>query len=100
MKLILTAMEPNLADAWAKEFRGVANVQIHRGSIFDVEADALVSPANSYGFMDGGIDAQYSRVLAGISSFDCAESLSTITMGSSWLEPRKSSRREITTIPI
>ncbi|TPL11637.1 MULTISPECIES: macro domain-containing protein [unclassified Mesorhizobium] len=62
MKLILTAMEPNLADAWAKEFRGVANVQIHRGSIFDVEADALVSPANSYGFMDGGIDAQYSRV--------------------------------------
>lgn len=29
------------------------------GSIFDSSADAVVSPANSFGFMDGGIDAHY-----------------------------------------
>lgn len=32
-------------------------VSIHHGSIFDVPCDALVSPANSFGMMDGGIDA-------------------------------------------
>jgi O-acetyl-ADP-ribose deacetylase (regulator of RNase III) len=62
MKLILAAMDSALADAWQKEFRSIANVQVHRGSIFDVAANALVSPANSYGFMDGGIDALYSDV--------------------------------------
>src|SRR5262249_474085 len=34
-------------------------VTVHRGSILDVECDAVVSPANSYGFMDGGVDALY-----------------------------------------
>jgi O-acetyl-ADP-ribose deacetylase (regulator of RNase III) len=29
---------------------------VHRGLIFDVKADAIVSPANSFGFMDGGFD--------------------------------------------
>jgi O-acetyl-ADP-ribose deacetylase (regulator of RNase III) len=38
------------------------DIEIHQGSIFDVEADALVSPANSFGFMDGGIDAAYTDV--------------------------------------
>lgn len=34
-------------------------LSIHRGSILDVPCDAVVSPANSFGFMDGGIDALY-----------------------------------------
>jgi len=34
-------------------------VTVHRASIFEVETDAVVSPANSFGFMDGGIDALY-----------------------------------------
>lgn len=36
------------------------NIAIHHGSIFEVECDAVVSPANSFGYMDGGIDLQYS----------------------------------------
>lgn len=39
-------------------FGCVSDVAIHAGSIFDVECDALVSPANSFGFMDGGLDAR------------------------------------------
>lgn len=31
------------------------------GDIFDYPADAIVSPANSFGFMDGGIDLAYSE---------------------------------------
>jgi O-acetyl-ADP-ribose deacetylase (regulator of RNase III) len=67
MNLILAATDPKLADAWAKECGDLAGVRVHRGSIFEVECDAVVSPANSYGFMDGGIDAPYvARFGAGV----------------------------------
>jgi O-acetyl-ADP-ribose deacetylase (regulator of RNase III) len=59
MKIILTAVEKTLADAWTKLCGDLDFVTVHRGSIIDVECDAVVSPANSYGFMDGGIDALY-----------------------------------------
>lgn len=59
MKIVLAATESRLADAWEKAFAGVGEVSVHRGSIFDVACDAVVSPANSFGFMDGGIDALY-----------------------------------------
>jgi len=59
MKIVLAATENRLADAWEKAFAGLGDVSVHRGSIFDVACDAVVSPANSYGFMDGGIDALY-----------------------------------------
>lgn len=59
MKIILTAVENSLAKAW-REFCGDLDfVEIHQGSILDVECDAVVSPSNSFGFMDGGIDAVY-----------------------------------------
>jgi O-acetyl-ADP-ribose deacetylase (regulator of RNase III) len=59
MKLILTAVEESLADAWTKFCGDLDFVTVHHGSIFDVNCDAVVSPANSYGFMDGGIDGLY-----------------------------------------
>ncbi len=59
MKLILTAVEKSLADAWQKFCGDLDFVTVHQGSILDVECDAVVSPANSFGFMDGGIDAIY-----------------------------------------
>ena len=61
MKLILTAVEKSLADAWRKFCGDLDFVTVHEGSILDVECDAVVSPANSFGFMDGGIDALYMR---------------------------------------
>jgi O-acetyl-ADP-ribose deacetylase (regulator of RNase III) len=48
-----------LAVAWRRECGSLEGVEMHFGSIFDVQCDALVSPANSFGFMDGGIDALY-----------------------------------------
>lgn len=59
MNLILTAVEKSLADAWEKFCGDLDFVTVHQGSILDVECDAVVSPANSFGFMDGGIDAVY-----------------------------------------
>jgi O-acetyl-ADP-ribose deacetylase (regulator of RNase III) len=65
-----------LVAAWRREFAGVDGVTISEGDIFssepgaigpgapiDIKADAIVSPANSFGFMDGGIDAVYTYQL-------------------------------------
>jgi O-acetyl-ADP-ribose deacetylase (regulator of RNase III) len=59
LRLILAAVEPPLAEAWERFCGDLDFVSVHRGSILDVPCDAVVSPANSYGFMDGGIDAEY-----------------------------------------
>ncbi len=59
MDIILTSVEDALADAWERFCGDLPFVSVHRGSIFDLSCDAVVSPANSYGFMDGGIDALY-----------------------------------------
>ena len=57
MKLILSATEASLANAWEKFCEDLDFVMIHRGSILDVNCDGVVSPANSFGFMD--VDALY-----------------------------------------
>lgn len=61
LKIILSAVEIELYNAW-KSFCGhLPNVEIYHGSILELSVDAIVSPANSYGFMDGGIDLLYSH---------------------------------------
>lgn len=52
----LCAIDPELYHTWENAFKGINNVSVHLANIFDVEGDTLVSPANSYGYMDGGID--------------------------------------------
>lgn len=59
MQLIFTALQPDLAAAWASECGDLPWATIHRGSILDLACDAAVSPANSFGFMNGGIDQAY-----------------------------------------
>jgi len=61
MEFVLTAVDEGLANGWDRHCGNLPGVRIHRGSILDVECDAVVSPANSFGFMDGGIDAIYLR---------------------------------------
>lgn len=59
MKLILCDRNPALVKAWQIVFAGLADVETMYGDILDLRGDAIVSPANSFGFMDGGIDAAY-----------------------------------------
>lgn len=61
MQLILTALHQPLAEAWQRFCGDLSFVNVHHGSIFDVPCDAVVSPANSFGFMNGGIDLFYSQ---------------------------------------
>ncbi|WP_198955018.1 macro domain-containing protein [Kineosporia sp. R_H_3] len=60
LRVVLCALDPALARAYAQVAEAVGDwVSGGQGSILDLEADALVSPANSFGFMDGGLDALY-----------------------------------------
>jgi O-acetyl-ADP-ribose deacetylase (regulator of RNase III) len=61
MKIILAAVDAPLAHAWQAACGDLDLVTVHHGSILDLRCDAVVSPANSFGFMDGGIDASYSQ---------------------------------------
>lgn len=59
MEVILTSLSEELSSAWRRFCGQYPTVRVHEGSILDVACDAVVSPANSFGFMDGGIDAVY-----------------------------------------
>lgn len=61
VSIILAGIQPELLKAWAEAFGPNEDVTVYPGSIFDVACDAIVSPANSFGFMDGGIDYQMSE---------------------------------------
>ena len=59
MEFVLTAIDDDLANAFEEHCGHLQNVSVFKGSIFDVDCDTVVSPANSFGFMDGGIDSWY-----------------------------------------
>lgn len=59
--IVLTSIERTLHQAWERFCGDLPFVRTHFGSIFEVDCQAIVSPANSFGFMDGGIDLLYSR---------------------------------------
>jgi O-acetyl-ADP-ribose deacetylase (regulator of RNase III) len=56
MKIILTGLEPKLLQAWTEFFSSEENVSVVESDITKIQCDAIVSPANSFGFMDGGLD--------------------------------------------
>ncbi len=51
----------DLGLSWKKYFEFEENVEIIGGDIMEVDCEALVSPGNSFGFMDGGLDLQISK---------------------------------------
>jgi O-acetyl-ADP-ribose deacetylase (regulator of RNase III) len=50
---------PAVVSALAAEFAGCVDVEVSSGNILRLAGDAIVSPANSFGWMDGGIDLAY-----------------------------------------
>ncbi len=58
MKLILCDQDQGVVDGWRAQFQERTEVEIQQGSLWEVEADGLVNPGNSFGFMDGGLALQ------------------------------------------
>jgi len=58
LRIILCDAHLPVVEAWQCYFAGLPDVSVLCDNIFTLEADALVSPSNSFGRMDGGLDAQ------------------------------------------
>ncbi|MEV5311172.1 macro domain-containing protein [Streptomyces sp. NPDC052610] len=67
LKVVLTDINTHVVEAWRAAFADTPGIEIRKGSILDEQVDAWVSPTNSRGRMDGGVDAAVKRYLgAGI----------------------------------
>ena len=55
-KLYLIDSKTELCDKWRQVFSSYPEVEVLTGDYFQQSADAIVSPANSFGIMDGGLD--------------------------------------------
>jgi len=61
MNLLLVYRNQALGAAWEGEFAELSNIKIVEGDICDLVCDAMVSPANNFGFMDGGLNFALSK---------------------------------------
>lgn len=67
LRVVLSDVNAKVVQAWRSAFADTGEVEIVAGSILDQRVDAWVSPTNSAGRMDGGVDAVIKRHLgAGI----------------------------------
>jgi len=71
--ILLRDLNPAVVAAWRSAFADLADADIAEGSVLDVQTDAIVSPANSFGYMDGGVDLAYCRFFG----FEIQERLQT-----------------------
>jgi O-acetyl-ADP-ribose deacetylase (regulator of RNase III) len=65
LRLSLCDINADMADAWLTSFFGLDTVEILQGDLMETSADALVSPANSFGDMSGGVDKRIDEFLGG-----------------------------------
>ncbi|WP_078865249.1 ADP-ribosyltransferase domain-containing protein [Streptomyces roseus] len=63
LRVVLTDVNERVVEAWRAAFADTPGIEIRRGSILDEDVDAWVTPTNSRGRMDGGVDAAVKRRL-------------------------------------
>src|SRR4051812_23434310 len=56
MRIRLVDHHTPMVHAWERAFEGAEGVEVSEADYFTHPADAMVSPANSFGIMDGGLD--------------------------------------------
>jgi len=62
IKLVLVDPNPSLCWEWRQQFAELSDVEVVDGPFEQLETfDCLVSPANSFGLMDGGVDGAIIR---------------------------------------
>ena len=59
MRLVLCDLDPELVLAFTQTFGPYAGITVGSGDLLRARVDAVVSPANSFGYLDGGIDLAY-----------------------------------------
>lgn len=61
VKIVLVDLNASLVEAWQEAFIDCDLVFAKHDSLLTQTTDAIVSPANSFGFMDGGLDLRLSQ---------------------------------------
>lgn len=74
-------INPVLVEAWEDIFKEYENVTVLKGDITRVDCDAIVSPANSFGFMDGGVDYAISMRLGWDLQFELQRQIKVLPEG-------------------
>ncbi|HJL01840.1 MAG TPA: macro domain-containing protein [Polyangiaceae bacterium LLY-WYZ-15_(1-7)] len=65
IKVVLCDINPKMVAAWRETFEENPEVEIVHGSMLDMQTSAWVSPTNSKGSMDGGLDAVIKNYFGG-----------------------------------
>lgn len=55
-KIQLIDQNKEMCQQWLLYFKDCKDIMVHQGDFFSLKTDCVVSPANSFGFMDGGLD--------------------------------------------
>lgn len=56
MKIILVDRNIEMCNQWNLQFKDCKDVEVYCDDFFSIQSDCMVSPNNSFGFMDGGLD--------------------------------------------
>lgn len=81
MHYLLIDKNPKMVAAWQDVFGAEENVTILEGDLTEVSCDAIVSPANSFGFMDGGVDYAISIRLGWDLQFELQQQIKNLPEG-------------------
>lgn len=65
LRVSLCDRNPDVVRALAYNFHDAGGVEVLEGDLLGLNCDAVVSPANSFGYMDGGIDHHIDRFYGG-----------------------------------
>jgi len=63
MKINLVDRNIEMCDEWNKQFKDCLDVSVYCGDFFEIKTDCIVSPSNSFCYMDGGLDLAISKKL-------------------------------------
>lgn len=114
-RIVLCSVHESMTAAWRDIAARRPGIEVHEGSILDIGTDAVVSPANSFGWMRGGVDAAYSsawptieqRVRSAILAFHGGELpvgeavvVPTGAVKPGWLFSAPTMREPSTTLPV
>ena len=112
--VVLCARSEPMVHAWRSIATGRPGVVVYEGSVLAAGPDAVVSPANSFGLMRGGVDAAYAaawptieqRVRSAVLAFHGGELpvgeavvVSTGAVRPSWLISSPTMRKPATVLP-
>lgn len=80
-KLTILDFNSKMVDECSNAFSAYRNVEVVEADFFSVPADLMVSPANSFGFMDGGLDLLIRNRLGGLVEENVQRAIQTNFLG-------------------